>query len=424
MRFIIILIIFNKLINITNAETNDTIKMSLNETEKIFVDSNLFLLAQRYTIDENKASVIQAKIWGLPNISITQGAYQTEEKKMFDLTSKGGEMAIQVQQLIDIAGKHRKNRKLAELTLQNTEYQFNEILRELKYQLRTDFFSLNYQLKSLNVYNTEVKALQKIVDAYTVQNKSGNISMKELVRLQSLLFATENDRIDLLKSIGDMQHEIGAMLRLPAQKFFKPITNDSALKNLDISQTSYNTLIDSAHECRPDLLVYRNNINFSKADLSYQRSLSKPDLAIMGGWDKNGSYITNYNYIGLGFDIPLWNINRGNIKAARIRIEENKSQYNQYISNIDHDIINQYSQTLDIESLYKKFVPEFNNEYSKLMTGMIESFTKHEVGLLEFTDFYESYKDATNQYYKLQGERINAYAEINFITGKDIFKLQ
>ncbi len=398
--------------------------MSLPETEKMFVDSNLFLLAQRYTIDENKAFVIQAKIWGLPNISITQGAYQTEEKKMFDLTSKGGEMAIQVQQLIDIAGKHRKNRKLAELTLQNTEYQFNETLRELKYQLRTDFFTLNYQLKSLDVYNTEVKALQKIVDAYTVQIKSGNISMKELVRLQSLLFATENDRIDLLKSIGDMQHEIGAMLRLPAQKFFKPITNDSALKNLDISQISYSTLVDSAHECRPDLLVYRNNINFSQADLSYQRSLSKPDLAIMGGWDKNGSYITNYNYIGLGFDIPLWNINRGNIKAARIRIEENKSQYNQYISNIDHDIINQYSQTLDIENLYKKFVPEFNNEYSKLMNGMLESFTKHEVGLLEFTDFYESYKDATSQYYKLQGERINSYAEINFITGKDIFQLQ
>lgn len=428
-RYLFFVFLLNLFLIAKPAEKVDTIKLSLIETEKRFIDSNLFLLAQRYTIDENKALVIQAKIWSVPNFSISQGFYQTQTKKFLALpslkdTTKGGEMAIQVQQIIDIAGKHRKNRKLAEITLQNTEYQFYETLRELKHQLRSDFFSLYYQLKSLDVYNTEIAALQKIIDAYKEEIKYGNVSVKELMRLQSLLFATETDKLDILKSIGDTQHEIGAMLRIPSTSFFLPVANDTSLNSLDISKVSYFTLLDTAHNCRPDLLVYKNNVNYSQADLNYQRSLSKPDLTLMAGWDFQGSYINNYNYIGLGFDIPIWNINRGNIKAARVRIDENKAQYEQFTSNVEHEIMKNYTQALDIENLYKKFVPQFGVEYSKLMSGMLESFKKRETGLLEFTDFYELYKDAIGQFYKLQTDRANAYVEMNYSVGKDFFKLE
>jgi cobalt-zinc-cadmium efflux system outer membrane protein len=48
----------------------DTLRLQLPEAEKMFLDSNLQLLAQRYNIDANQALVIQARLWPNPNFSI------------------------------------------------------------------------------------------------------------------------------------------------------------------------------------------------------------------------------------------------------------------------------------------------------------------------------------------------------------------
>ncbi|HEV3413378.1 MAG TPA: hypothetical protein VG101_12930, partial [Puia sp.] len=51
----------------------DTLKIDLFHAEKIFLDSNFQLLAQRYNIDVQRALILQAKLWPNPNLSIAQG---------------------------------------------------------------------------------------------------------------------------------------------------------------------------------------------------------------------------------------------------------------------------------------------------------------------------------------------------------------
>src|ERR1700676_5290883 len=77
----------------------DTLRLALPEAEKRFLDSNLQLLAQRYSIDANKALVIQARLWPNPNFSIGHTLYSGTLKQFFPLGS-GDETTVGLSQLI------------------------------------------------------------------------------------------------------------------------------------------------------------------------------------------------------------------------------------------------------------------------------------------------------------------------------------
>src|SRR5260221_13865982 len=91
----------------------DTVRLSLPEAEKMFLDSNLQLLAQRYNIDANKALVIQARLWPNPNFTIGHSIYSGEINKFFP-TGNQDETYGSLSQLILLAGKRNKQIRIAQ----------------------------------------------------------------------------------------------------------------------------------------------------------------------------------------------------------------------------------------------------------------------------------------------------------------------
>ncbi|HLY71932.1 MAG TPA: TolC family protein, partial [Puia sp.] len=121
----------------------DTIQLKLPQAEKLFLDSNLQLLAQHYNIDAQRALVIQARLWPNPNFSISHGLYSGTLNQFFP-TGANDETSATLSQLLLLAGKRNKQIKLAQENTKLSEYQFFDLLRTLKYTLRTDFFNIYY----------------------------------------------------------------------------------------------------------------------------------------------------------------------------------------------------------------------------------------------------------------------------------------
>src|ERR1700722_2310273 len=142
----------------------DTLRLQLPAAEKMFLDSNLQLLAQRYNVDAQQALVIQAKLWPNPNFSIGHTLYSGALHQFFPLGAND-ETSAGLSQLIMLAGKRNKQVKLAQAQATLTEYQFFDLLRTLKYTLRTDFYNIYYLRQSAKVYDEEIRALQQIVTA-------------------------------------------------------------------------------------------------------------------------------------------------------------------------------------------------------------------------------------------------------------------
>ena len=400
---------------------NDTVLLSLQDAETSFLKNNFDLLAAKYQIAEADAAIIQSKLWDNPNLNFEQGAYNNDTKKWFDI-SPTGETAVILQQLIYLAGKRDKRINLEKINSQIAKYKFYDLMRALRYELRTSFFELYFLQKSLSVYDRELTALKSLINAYAIEYKKGNIPFKELARLQALQFNLENEKIDVLKNLTERQSNIVLFTGDSLTRPIKPVLDVSAFDNINPASFSLGQLFDWGLSNRFDLKISEAQIQSEQMNLSLQKAMRIPDLTIGARYDKAGSYVHNYNSLSLGFDLPLWNRNQGNILIAENKIEESKTLKNQKELEVKNDINKAFVQLIETDKLYKSSLQKFDSNYDNLFDGITSAYQNHTISLLEFIDYYEMYKNSKSEYYQLQNSRLDAMENLNMATGTIIIK--
>jgi len=96
-----------------NKLFTDSLSLRLDSAESMFLRNNFLLLAQQYNIDANKALVIQAKLLPNPNFSFSRGPLIPINDSLSNYPHstffKNSENAVQISQLILLAGKRNKN---------------------------------------------------------------------------------------------------------------------------------------------------------------------------------------------------------------------------------------------------------------------------------------------------------------------------
>src|SRR5689334_14058058 len=135
----------------------DTLRVTLQQAEKIFTANNLSLLAAHYNIDINKALVLQAKYWDNPVLSTDQNIYDGGWFRHYD---GYGQVYVQLSQLIKTAGKRKKLVQLSNDNVLTAEQQFSDMMRNLHYLLETDLYELSRLQSSKAVYVRESVSLQ------------------------------------------------------------------------------------------------------------------------------------------------------------------------------------------------------------------------------------------------------------------------
>ncbi len=397
----------------------DTVSLSLKDAENLFLKNNFDLLAAKYQISEAEASVLQAKLWDNPNLSIDKEAYNSPSKKWFNVPGTG-EFAISFQQLIYLAGKKNKRINIEKVNSQVAHYQFYDLMRTLHYELRTSFFDLYFLQQSLSIFDLELTALKSLIDAYSKEYQKGNVPFKELARLQALQFSLENEKLGVLKSLTEKQSNIVLLTGDSLMRNVKPVVDISMYDSLNFSSLNLDKLLDLGLTNRYDLKISDTQIQTELLNLSLQRAMRIPDVTIGANYDRAGSYIPNYNSISLGFDLPIWNRNQGNIKIAENRIEETKVLRNQKELEVKSDVGKAFTQFLEFDKLYKESMQKFDSSYDKLFDGITSAYKNHTISLLEFIDYYETYKDSKNEYFQLQNSRLDAIENLNFATGTTV----
>jgi len=401
------------------TDSEDTLKLSLQDADSLFLSRNLSLMAQNYKIDENEANIIQARIWDLPTITINYNFYNPRDKKYFEF-SQNTEASMQMQQLILLGRKRSKLVSMAQINKQIANYQYYDLLRNLKFQLHSSFYNCYFLREKLKIFETELPMLHQVLAGYETMYPRGFVSLKEIVRLKALLFSLENDKLDLLQQLHENEGVLRVMLNEKRHVEIRSLVNSVSLDGIRFDKYSLGALIDTALLNRSDMLAYQEQIKFSQTDLVYQKSQKIPNPTVIAGWDRQGSFVPDYNYLGLSFDLPFWNRNKGNIKAAEARIRENQAMLDNYSLQVSSEVEQSFVKAEEIQKLYDSADSKYNDDFIKIIRGVTESFLKHQVGLLEFIDLYESYKDSQTQYLQLQNDRIHAMENLNFSVGKSL----
>ena len=405
----------------TPAARTDTVAITLQQAEGRFLKNNLQLLAARFNIDAAKAAAYQAELWSNPNISIEQNAYNKFTKRYFDVT-KTGNTDIQLQQLILLAGKRDKQIRLAEINSQIAENSFYDLLRALKFELRTDFFDLYFLRQSLAFYDETIPNVRRTVAATEAIYQKRSILLSEVLRLKSLLFTLENERLGLLNQVSEIEHGMGVLLRdtSGSDSHFIPRLDSNAIDSLQVDALSLQDVIATALEKRPDYKNAESQIQYEETNLSLQKAMRIPDLTVGGTYSRAGSYIPDYYALTLSIDLPIFNRNQGNVEISENTLEADKLLREYSRRTLEKEIATAYKKAIDTDSLFRAFDKKFTGEYKTLVEGMDADYQKRNITIIEFTDFYESYRTSMLQMNQLQNERLDAFEGLNYAAGTSL----
>jgi cobalt-zinc-cadmium efflux system outer membrane protein len=304
----------------------------------------------------------------------------------------------------------------------NSEQQFNDLMRNLRFLLRNDFFSLHELIETETLYERESSALQGLVKGMDAQLQSGNISLKENIRVKSLLYSLRSEQADLQTRMEDLQKDLRMLLQVSADTSIVP--SQSANSDFHPEALTLQQLMDSARTNRPDLQVAKTNLLMQQHNLAYQKALAVPDLTLAVEYDQRSSYINNYYGLGISLPIPLLNTNKGNIRAAAISGKQAETQVLQVQQQAALEVAGAYNKLLINTKLSEEQPIDLAQNYERLLSNMLSSYAQRQVGLLEFIDFFDAYKDARTRELHLDNSLRSAAAELDFTIGIDLINLQ
>jgi outer membrane protein TolC len=393
--------------------------VTLQDCESQFLKNNLFLLASQYNIDASKALTIQAGIWDNPSLTAELNAYNPERNQYFDI-GKQGQKAFGIEQLIYLGGKKRNEIKLAQTNEKLAELQFNDLLRTLKLQLRKSFFTVYYNKKSLETTDNQLAHIEDLINSYSVQVQKGNIPLRDLVRLQSLYLNFKNERMEVINE--NIEEEANLKLLLNSTESIVPdISKEEFNKYLVTIPFELKTFQDEAIANRPDYLAKQKDIESNEINVKWQKSLSIPDITVGANYDQRSGAFNKEANLTLGIPLPLWNKNKGNIKYAQTILEQSKIEKQNFDMQLQTEITSAWNKWDESRKNYVVIKPTVNSDFEAVYNGILTNFQKRNISLLEFTDFMESYNQASIQINELKKKVVLSGEELNSTINKDLF---
>jgi len=407
----------------TGTARKDTLTITLAAAEQRFLQNNLQLLASKLRIDAVKAAKVQAEVWSNPNIAFEQNIYNQYTGKWFDVTSSGNS-EIQIQQLFLLAGKRDKQVRLADINTAVSEHAFSDMLRALKMELRSDLFNIYFLQQELSFYNESLDTLRRTVASVELMYQKRSVLLADVLRLKSLLLSLETERQGIINQVYGLQGDLRVLLNDTTGAVYLPLIDESRLDTVFFQHPSFDEVLKTALEHRPDYNIVKANVDYESTNLSLQHALAVPDITIGGRWSRAGSYIPDYYAVSLSIDLPVFNRNQGNIEISERTLEANTALLNNAALSLKEDIQGAYVKAVEIDRRYRQSDSEFIPEYKTLIEGVIANYKNRNISMLEFTDFYESYRTSMLQWQQLRSDRVQAFENLNYATGIDMLHTQ
>lgn len=396
----------------------ETAALTLSACEEALQKNKLQLLSEQYHVSAAQADIVQARIWEQPVLSADWNAYNPEADKFFDVRNQ---KTVAIDQLIYLGGKKRNEVKLARKNAEAAALELESLLFNLKYELRQEFYNLYFDLRIKDILDGQVSKISELLAAYEIQADKGNVALKEVVRLQSLLLDLKNERHGIITEILENRENLRLLTGLDTD--IVPVASDKELIQRFGSQLlSPEILLETAREKNPEFKSVLKEIEIRQVNVKLQKSLSVPDINLGFGYDQQSGAFRDEVNMRLGIPLPLWNSNKGNIKVAEAELSRAKSDSEFRLSQLNAELKNAF-QLWDENRRETALIKESVYENLELVNqGVLANFQKRNISLNEFTDFMESYNSSVisiNQRYKqliLSGEALN------HITNSTIFQ--
>lgn len=412
------------LLSFKSIAQNKEILLSKEQIEAKFLEQNFDLLIKRLEISQAEAQIIQAKLWPNPTFEISEvNLWKTTDiEEQPYIMGKWGDtqqISLHLEQQIQTAGKRRKNIDLQKLSKEEKEKEFESILRESKLELRKTISQLQVLQKQLEVFNNQIANTGNLIKAYKNQLEHGNISQAEYMRLKAAELQFRKEYLDIKKDYEETVKDLKNFISIKDNVQIV-IADELQIPTNEVSEILIQDWIVEAYENRPDLHLVKNLEKQSLKKLAIEKAERTPDLTFAIDYDRGGNIMRDFIGLGVSFDLPIFNRNKGNIKEAKLDIEIAKLDIQNKENEIANEIIEAYRNYHDAIQLYSNIDIDYEEQLDKLILSYFKNFEKRNVSLIEYLDFVEAYLDNKNLILETKKDIIDHFETLQYAIGKDI----
>lgn len=411
------------------ALAQDTLELSRQDCEAIFLRENLLLIAEKLEIPKAEAVVQQARLWPNPNFTLdqvnlwatkAQTGGQEAAPPLFGNFGRNQQFGFEVQQLIQTARKRSKLVALEQVNTDKASLGFDELLRNLKIELRKNLTNLQYLQLQEEIYLNQVTSVNQLTKAYQAQADQGFIPRSEVIRLKALELEISRNISEIARQNNEAQKELKLWLRLPPSTRIR-LKDTGFIKNTDsLRRYTVAEITEQARLSRPDLQTAVLEETSARRLIDYEKARRVPDLTLKGTYDRNGNTMLNFFGFGVAMDLPLFDRNQGNIRQAQIRADQTRKLTEYKSSEIENEIALAYSNLLNALQLASKIDQDYEAALDEMLLAHTRNFTNRNMSMLEFLDFMDAYLQ--NKQIILEARKsINDHVEeLNYCVGRDL----
>jgi cobalt-zinc-cadmium efflux system outer membrane protein len=396
----------------------DTLKINIQQVEKQFLEKNLHLLAEQYNIDAAKANLLQTKLFHNPSVSAGLNIYNPNNQRWFDVGKNSGQYVFAVEQLIRLGGKRNKEIALAKIDIQLSENQLYDLLRTLKFALNSTFYETYFTYKSLHSFDMQIALLEELQNNYNELKNRGVVSLNEVVRMQSLLYGLCSDKLELQVTFNELQAQLQLFLQ-DNHTVFIPDIADKDFAFCNPTDFQVNKLIYDALENRIDLKTAKDELLYQQKKVSLEKANTVPDLTIGADFDKRSGAFDNQFSLNVSIDLPFFNHNKGNVNVAKAMAKQKEVLVVQKQTEIENEVLKAYTNALQANKVCSTIDSDFEQNLQTLLQSITDNFRKKNISMLEFTDFYESYRDNIIKINQIKNKKAQTMEELRFVVGTD-----
>ncbi len=396
--------------------------LGLLQLESAFLKNNFELLAARFEIDKADAEIIEAKLWQNPTLSINEvnlWANKTSEEMpvLFGNYGSRQQFAVDIEQIIETAGKRKKRWSVKNIEKKQKEIEFEELVLQLKWELRSTYWDLIANQKAKQVQADVISNLQKLVDDYKKLAQQNVIPLAEYIRVQTQMIQEKND-------YAQLQNEIVEQLSL--LRLWTGIQNLNATSFEEYPETnlflSSKLPIDlNALAIQENKQIKQTNVESELAEqiLKLEKANKSPDLALQVSYDRGGNIMRDFVGIGMSIDLPFYNRNQSGIKIAQANISQQEVNKQYVYAQIKNNIDKLKNQLDNYEETLQNLDKETPDQLDKMLTAYTKHLQNRQITLLEYMDFLSAYQIAQENRIELEKNYLKTYEEIQYVVGKD-----
>jgi cobalt-zinc-cadmium efflux system outer membrane protein len=396
------------------ADSTRIVNLSFEEAKGLLLKQNLTLLSSYYDVSAAEAALIQSKLWNNPNLIWNQDLYSVEQNRYFNFKNQ---RLLQIEQTFSIAGKHTNSVKLSKLGVELSKYQLQDVLRSLLFELGDVYHSLHAARQRQELYIQTLNRYEQLIGNAQEKQRVGAIANNEVLRLRSEHIAMRAESTQNNNEVLDLMSQLRILLNFADDVSIQTTEDTPSTINVQALYLLINTALDS----RPDYKLQQAQIKYEERNLKLQQSLAMPDLLF--GYqphDRGSNYVRPYQGLTFEVNVPLFNRNQGNIKAARAKISQSELHAQLTENVLRNEVQKSYEQLLNTQRGYQDFSQEFIEQTEQLNVNANENYGKKNINLLEFIDLQRIYIQNKTQHIELKNVYMKSINQLNFTVGKEI----